>query len=188
MSQLDHHLLLWRAHVSAGHLHSGLPQSCSRLALVTGYTLGEVETLFPDGSADLESIRPGDRSVCLEKTSHCPLWYCLSLSAWTHWCTACPGIYASMCSPPVSLIAQTLCQVREDMEQVLMVAPYWLNKIWFSGLMLMVSAPHWRIPLWRYFLSQGQGTIWHPHSDLWNLHVRSLERKKKKSEGFYPHW
>ncbi len=35
--------------------------------------------------------------------------------------------------PPVSLLAQTLCKVREDKERVLLVAPYWPNRTWFSG-------------------------------------------------------
>ncbi|KAI2657222.1 Transposon Ty3-G Gag-Pol polyprotein [Labeo rohita] len=43
--------------------------------------------------------------------------------------------------PPVSVIAQTLCKVREDREHVLLD-----------------------------LLSQGKGTIWLPCPDLWNLH------------------
>ncbi len=33
--------------------------------------------------------------------------------------------------PPVSLLAQTLCKVREDEEQVLLVAPFWPTRTWF---------------------------------------------------------
>ncbi len=36
--------------------------------------------------------------------------------------------------PPVSLLAQTLCKIREDEEQVLLVAPYWPNRTWFPEL------------------------------------------------------
>ncbi len=43
--------------------------------------------------------------------------------------------------PPVSLLAQTLCKVREDEEQVLLVAPYWPNRTWFPELMLLATAP-----------------------------------------------
>ncbi len=42
-----------------------------------------------------------------------------------HWHSAGRGAPASMRSPPVSLLAQTLCKIREDEEQVLLVAPYW---------------------------------------------------------------
>ncbi len=34
--------------------------------------------------------------------------------------------------PPVSLLAQTLCKVREDEKQVLLVAPYWPTRTWCS--------------------------------------------------------
>ncbi len=49
--------------------------------------------------------------------------------------------------PPVSLLAQTLCKVREDEEQVLLVAPDWPNRTWFSELMLLATVPPWPIPL-----------------------------------------
>ncbi len=47
-----------------------------------------------------------------------------------HGCTGtqlAPGS-AQICIPPVSLLAQTLCKIREDEEQVLLVAPYWPNR------------------------------------------------------------
>ncbi|KAL0152401.1 hypothetical protein M9458_052124, partial [Cirrhinus mrigala] len=59
--------------------------------------------------------------------------------------------------PPVSLIAQILCKVREDKEQVLLVALFWPNKTWFLDLVLLASAPPWRIPLRKDLLSQGEG-------------------------------
>lgn len=92
---------------------------------------------------------------------------------------------SGLCGLPVSLIAQTLCKVKEDMEQVLMD---WVNKIWFSKLMLIASAPPWRIPLRRYLLSQGQGMIWHPCPDLWNIHPWSLDWARRNSVGFHPQW
>ncbi len=49
--------------------------------------------------------------------------------------------------PPVSLLTQTLCKVREEEEQILLVAPYWPNRSWFPELMLLVTAPPWQIPL-----------------------------------------
>ncbi len=70
-------------------------------------------------------------------------------SARMHWHTAGPGDYANKCSlplrkyafPPVSLLAQTLCKIREDEEQVLLVAPYWPNRTWFPELMLSHDSP-----------------------------------------------
>ncbi|KAL0149460.1 hypothetical protein M9458_055248 [Cirrhinus mrigala] len=52
----------------------------------------------------------------------------------------------------VAEIAQTLCKIREDEEQVLLVAPEGEERR-------------------RDLLSQGMGTIWHPRPDLWNLHA-----------------
>ncbi len=43
--------------------------------------------------------------------------------------------------PPVSLLAQTLCKIREDEEQILLVAPYWPTQTWLPELMLLVTAP-----------------------------------------------
>ncbi len=81
--------------------------------------------------------------------------------------------------PPVSLLAQTLCKVREDEEQVLLVAPYWPNLTFFPELMLLVTAPPWQIPLRRDLLSQRGGTLWRPRPDLWNLHVWSLDGTRR---------
>ncbi len=77
--------------------------------------------------------------------------------------------------PPVSLLAQTLCKLREDEEQVLLVAPHWPIRTWFPELISLATAPPWRIPLRKDLLSQGLGTIWHPRPDLWNLHVWLLD-------------
>ncbi len=49
--------------------------------------------------------------------------------------------------PPVSILAQTLCKLREDEEQVLMVAPLWPTRTWFPELIFLTTAPPWRIPL-----------------------------------------
>ncbi|KAL0179746.1 hypothetical protein M9458_025188, partial [Cirrhinus mrigala] len=43
--------------------------------------------------------------------------------------------------PPVSLIAQTLCKVREDREQVLLVAPFWPNRTCISSSLAHPSDP-----------------------------------------------
>ncbi|KAI2664229.1 putative GTP-binding protein EngB [Labeo rohita] len=42
--------------------------------------------------------------------------------------------------PPVSLLAQTLCKIREDEEQVLLVALYWPTRTWFANLKLLCSS------------------------------------------------
>ncbi len=81
--------------------------------------------------------------------------------------------------PPVSLLAQTLCKVREDEEQVLIVAPYWPNRTWFPELTLLMTAPPWRIPLRKDLLSQRRGTLWHLRPDFWKLHVWSPDGTRR---------
>lgn len=67
-------------------------------------------------------------------------------------------------SPPVSLLAQTLCKVREDEELVLLVAPYRPIRTWLPELMLLATAPPWPIPLEEDLLSQRWGTLWLPRA------------------------
>ena len=113
------------------------------------------------------------------ETSHCQLFYSLTeltlgTDALAHsWPR---GLYSF---PPVSLFAQTLCKVREDEEQVLLVAPYWPTRTWFSELMLLVTAPSWPIPLRKDLLTQRRGTLWNPRPDLWKLHVWSLDGTRR---------
>lgn len=76
---------------------------------------------------------------------------------------------------PVSLLAQILCKVRKNEEEVLMVATYWTTWTWFLDLMLLTTAPSLRIPLRKNLISQGWSTIWHPCPDLWNLRVWLLD-------------
>ncbi len=71
----------------------------------------------------------------------------------------------------MSLLAQTLCKLREDEEQVLLVTPHWPTRTWNPKLISLATAPPWCIFLRKDLLSQGLGTIWHPRPDLWNLHV-----------------
>ncbi len=90
------------------------------------------------------------------ETTHCQWFYSLaeatlSTDALAHsW----PRDLRKYAFPPVSLLAQTLCKIREDEEQVLLVAPYWPNRTWFPKLMLLATAPPWPTPLRKDLLSQ----------------------------------
>ncbi len=111
------------------------------------------------------------------ESSHCQLYFSLTegplgTDALAHsW----PRALRKYAFPPVSLLAQTLCKLREDEEQVLLVAPHWPTRTWFPELISLATVPPWRIPLRKDLLSQGLGTIWHPRPDLWNLHVWLLD-------------
>ncbi len=168
LSQLARHLLLW----SQKHLRSlravHIPGELNRAAdeLSRQPALPGEWRLHPE-VVQLIWRRFGDAQVDLfasPDTFHCQLFYSLSegtlgTDALAHsW----PRGLRKYAFPPVSLLAQILCKVREDEEQVLLVAPYWPNRTWFPELMLLATAPPWQIPLRRDLLSQRGGTLWHP--------------------------
>ncbi len=167
--------------VASRHSYSGLAQPDSRRA-VTSCAPRRMETPSPDGPADLRrfGLAHVDLFASLE-TSHCQLFYSLTegtlgMDALAHsW----PWGLRKYAFPPVSLLAQTLCKVREEEEQILLVAPYWPTRTWFPELMLLVTAPPWQIPLRKDLLTQRRGTLWHPRPDLWKLHVWSLDGTRR---------
>ncbi len=137
--------------------HSGprRAQSCSRRALTSARPSGRMATPPRGTPADLETLRGcSDRPVCLP--GHVPLpAVFLPVRGDPQYRRT--GIQLAsgpmqICVPPVSLLAQTLCKVREDEEQVLLVAPYWPNQTWFPELMLLATAPPWQNPLRRDLL------------------------------------
>ncbi|XDV14355.1 hypothetical protein PO909_014626 [Leuciscus waleckii] len=181
MSQLARHLLIW----SQKHLRSlraiYIPGELNRAAdeLSRFRPLAGEWRLHPQ-SVQLIWDQFGDAQIDLfasHDSSHCDLFYSLTegtlgTDALAHsW----PRGLRKYAFPPVSLLAQTLRKIREDEEQVILVAPYWPNRTWFPELVLLATAPPWPIPLRKDLLSQGRGTLWHPHPDLWNLHVWLLD-------------
>ncbi len=184
MSQLARHLLLWsRKHLRslrAIHIPGLLNRTAdelSRAALPGEWRLHPQTVQLIWRRFGLAQV---DLFASLE-TSHCQLFYSLtdgtlSMDALAHsW----PRGLRKYAFPPVSLLAQTLCKVREEEEQILLVAPYWPTRTWFPELMLLVTAPPWQIPLRKDLLTQRRGTLWHPRPDLWKLHVWSLDGTRR---------
>ncbi len=126
----------------------------------------------PDSRRAVTSCAPWRVGASLE-TSHCQLFYSLPEGTLGTDALALswPRDLRKYAFPPVSLLAQTLCKVREEEEQILLVAPYWPTRTWFPELMLLVTASPWQIPLRKDLLTQRRGTLWHPRPDLWKLHV-----------------
>ncbi len=185
MWQLARHLLLW----SQKHLRSlraiHIPGVLNRAAdeLSRQPALPGEWRLHPQvvqliwglfGTAQVDLFASPD-------STHCQLFYSLTegtfgTDALAHsW----PQGLRKYAFSPVSLLAQTLCKVRDDEEQVLLVAPYWPSRTWFSELMLLATAPPWPIPLRKDLLSQRRGTLWHPRPDLWKLHIWSLDGTRR---------
>ena len=185
MSQLARHLLLWShkhlRSLRAIHIPGRLNRAADELSRQQSRP-GEWR-LHPQ-SVQLIWEHFGDAQVdqfASPENSHCQLFYSLTegtlgTDALAHsW----PLGLRKYAFPPVSLLAQTLCKIREDEEQVLMVAPFWPGRTWFPELVLLATAPPWPIPLRKDLLSQRRGTLWHPRPDLWNLHVWVLDGSRK---------
>ncbi|KAI2648631.1 hypothetical protein H4Q32_018781 [Labeo rohita] len=162
------------AQIATCRSHSRRAESCSGCALTPAYSPWRMVTPSPSGPAYLELIR--GRLIDLfasPESAHSQLFYSLTEAPLgtdalaRRW----PRGLTKYAFPPVSLLAQTLCKIREDKEQVLLVAPYWPTRTWFPELMLLATAPSWKIPLRKDLLSQGMGTIWHSRPDLWNLNA-----------------
>ncbi len=184
MSQLARHHLLW----SWKHLRSlraiHIPGLLNRTADELSRAALPGEWRLHPQTVQLIWRRFGLAQVDLFaslETSHCQLFYSLTdgtlgTDALAHsW----PRGLRKYAFPPVSLLAQTLCKVREEEEQILLVAPYWPTRTWFPELMLLVTAPPWQIPLRKDLLTQRRGTLWHPRPDLWKLHVWSLDGTRR---------
>ncbi len=149
MSQLARHLLLWsRKHLRslrAIHIPGLLNRTAdelSRAALPGEWRLHPQTVQLIWRRFGLAQL---DLFASLE-TSHFQCFYSLTegtlgTDTLTHsW----PRGLRKYAFPPVSLHAQTLCKVREEEEQILLVAPYWPTRTWFPELMLLVTAPPWQ--------------------------------------------
>ncbi len=152
MSQLARHLLLWsRKHLrSLRAIHipgvfNRTADELSRAALPGEWRLHPQTVQLIWRHFRLAQV---DLFMSL-KMSHCQLFYSLTegtlgTDALAHsW----PRVLRKYAFPPVSLLAQTLCKIREEEEQILLVAPYWPTRTWFPELMLLLTAPPWQIPL-----------------------------------------
>ncbi len=147
MSQLARHLLLW-SHMQFKSLRAvHIPGQLNRAADVLSRQLtfpGEWR-LHPE-TIRLIWSRFGEAQVDLfasPESSHCQLYFSLTkgplgTDALAHsW----PRALHKYAFHPVSLLAQTLCKLREDEEQVLLVAPHWPTRTWFPELISLVTVP-----------------------------------------------
>ncbi len=153
MSQLARHLLLWShtrlKSLRAVHIPGVLNRAADALSRQLTFpgewrlhpeTIRLIWSRFGEAQVDLFASR---------ESSHCQWFFSLTegtlgTDALAHsW----PRALCKYAFPPVSLLAQTLCKVREDEEQVLLVAPFWPTRTWFPELILLATAPPWRIPL-----------------------------------------
>ncbi|KAL0161328.1 hypothetical protein M9458_045053, partial [Cirrhinus mrigala] len=123
MSQLTRHLLLWSQtrlkSLRAVHIPGELNRAADQLSRQPTHP-GKWR-LHPQ-TVQLIWSRFGEAQIDLfasPESSHCQLYYSLSEAPLGR------DALAHSWPPGPNLLAQTLCKIREDAEQVLLVAPYW---------------------------------------------------------------
>ncbi|XP_073720453.1 uncharacterized protein [Misgurnus anguillicaudatus] len=178
--KLARHILLWtqgkllslRAVYIPGCLNRGA-DVLSRQGLRPGewrlhpQVVESIWTRFYQAEVDLFASR---------ETTHCPLWFSLTHPAplgldamvqpWPRL-----RLYAF---PPIALLPGVLERVRRNNVRLLLVAPFWPNRIWFSDLVSLLDGSPWEIPVRRDLLSLAGGSILHPRPELWKLWVWPL--------------
>ncbi len=96
--------------------------------------------------------------------AQCPLWFSLAppaplgldamVQTWPRL-----RLYAF---PPIALLPGVLTRVRRDGVRLLLVAPCWPGRVWFSDLISLLDGSPWEVPIRRDLLSQAGGAILHP--------------------------
>ncbi|XP_061482234.1 uncharacterized protein LOC133384332 [Rhineura floridana] len=69
--------------------------------------------------------------------------------------------------PPIPLLAKTLQKVRRERAQLVLIAPYWPRRPWFSDLLALSVTDPWPLPVRPDLLSQGP--VWHQDPKWLNL-------------------
>ncbi|KAJ1083692.1 hypothetical protein NDU88_003847 [Pleurodeles waltl] len=75
---------------------------------------------------------------------------------------------------PIPLILRVLRKVRQDQAQVILVAPDWPRRVWYTDLLQLSQCPPLRLPLRADLLSQSQRQVLHPHLQSLHLHAWRL--------------
>ncbi|XP_067233771.1 uncharacterized protein [Chanodichthys erythropterus] len=106
-----------------------------------------------------------------KETSHCPLWFSLThpaplgLDAMVQtWLRL--RLYAF---PPIALLPGVLERVRRDGVHLILVAPFWPARVWFTDLVSLLEDSPMEIPVRQDLLSQLGGAIVHPRPEIWKL-------------------
>ncbi len=175
--KLAHQILLWsqdkflslRALYIPGYLNVG-PDVLSRQGprprewMLHPEVVKQIWRMFYQAEVDLFATRVN---------AQCPLWFSLAPPAPL-------GLDAMVQTwprlrlytfPPIALLPGVLTRVRRDGVRLLLVAPCWPGRVWFSDLISLLDDSPWEVPIRRDLLSQAGGAILHPRPELWKLWV-----------------
>ncbi|XP_048037449.1 uncharacterized protein LOC125262674 [Megalobrama amblycephala] len=122
------------------------------------------------GRAEVDLFASGE-------STQCPLWYSLThpaplgldamVQTWPRL-----RLYAF---PPIALLPGVLEKVRREGANLILVAPFWPTRIWFSDLVSLLNGSPMELPLRQDLLSQAGGMIIHPRPErlkLWAWPLR----------------
>ncbi|KAI2647353.1 ORF V: Enzymatic polyprotein [Labeo rohita] len=180
--KLAHQILVWsqgkllslRAVYVPGHLNLGadiLSRQGPRPGewMLHPEVVKQIWRVFGPAQVDLFATR---------ENTQCSLWYSLvhpaplgldaMVQTWPRL-----RLYAF---PPIALLPGVLERVRRDGVSLLLVAPYWPGRVWFSDLISLLDGSPWEIPVRGDLLSQAGGTILHPRPELWKLGAPSTRK------------
>ncbi|XP_043116738.1 LOW QUALITY PROTEIN: uncharacterized protein LOC122360307, partial [Puntigrus tetrazona] len=178
LNKLAHQILVWsqdkicslRVTYIPGHLNTGA-DTLSRQGLRPGEWM-----LHPDVVKQIWSRFYQVEVFASRGNAQCPLWFSLvhpaplgldaMSQAWPR-----RRLYAF---PPIALLPEVLARVRQDGIRLLLVAPFWPGRVWFTDLIGLVDGHPWEIPLRPDLLSLAEGTIVHPRPELLKLWVWPL--------------
>ncbi|KAJ1116790.1 hypothetical protein NDU88_004996 [Pleurodeles waltl] len=76
--------------------------------------------------------------------------------------------------PPIPLIPRVLRKIRQDRALVILIAPDWPRRVWYSDLLQLSMCPPLRLPFRADLLSQSQGQVLHPNLQSLHLHAWRL--------------
>ena len=86
--------------------------------------------------------------------------------------------------PPAILIPSVLAKICQSQCRIVLIAPLWPQRQWFSEvLQLLVSAPV-RLPLFPKLLTQAKGKFQHPNLPLLDLHAWELSNNQSEIKYF----
>jgi hypothetical protein len=79
--------------------------------------------------------------------------------------------------PPTGLIQQVLRKLKESTCEMILIAPYWPEKVWFPDLLALQVCPPVQLPLRDDLLKQPLRPVFHQNVTFLNLHAWRLSNK-----------
>lgn len=87
--------------------------------------------------------------------------------------------------PPISLIPKVLQHMKKFRCQLILIAPQWPRRHWYTDLLQMLVAPPMRLPMIEDLLYQPRTKIVHPNPQVFNLAAWPLSTDLSKIKAFH---